>query len=300
MSEFTKNTAALNNLIQDTEALEECAATPSTMTNSKLSSKFVVQTEKSRDELQKKVDGYKKRILEKDPVTGNSRYGDNMKKKVKKLLDDFDMVSGKLDGLISGGLLEAFQKVEEEERLAEEARVAAEAEAEKERLEAKRKAEEEERLSSMTEAQRQKEKEDEEREKLRVAAEAARQVRLQQEEEEPWVASIEVSTASFLAQLSKLPPTVKPILLQLYSQIKSHPDNENFRRIKIDNEKFANDFGQHEGGKELFLAAGWKLQTIDEPAAKILALVEPNLEADMDGWMAWFDRIKEIVELLAV
>ena len=38
----------------------------------------------------------------------------------------------------------------------------------------------------------------------------------------------------------------------------------------------------------------------DEPAAKILALVEPNLEADMDGWMAWFDRIKEIVELLAV
>ena len=146
MSEFTKNTAALNNLIQDTEALEECAATPSTMTKSKLSSKFVVQTEKSRDELQKKVDGYKKRIVEKDPVTGNSRYGDNMKKKVKKLLDDFDMVSGKLDGMISGGLLEAFQKVEEEERLAEEARVAAEAEAEKEKQEAKRKAEEEERL----------------------------------------------------------------------------------------------------------------------------------------------------------
>ena len=146
MSEFTKNTKALNNLIQDTETLEECAKTPLTMLNSSLSSKFVIQTKTSRDELQEKVNGYKKRLTEIDPVTGNSRYGENMKKKVKNLLDDFETVSGKLDGLISGGLLEAFQKIEEEERLAEEVRVAKEAKAQQERLEAKRKAEEEERL----------------------------------------------------------------------------------------------------------------------------------------------------------
>jgi len=46
------------------------------------------------------------------------------------------------------------------------------------------------------------------------------------------------------------------------------------------------------------LAAGWKLQTIDEPAAKILTLVEPNLENDMDAWMAWFDKIKDIITML--
>ena len=115
----------------------------------------------------------------------------------------------------------------------------------------------------MTEAQRQKEKEGEERERLRAAAEVVRQNRMQEEEEErqrqaaeleaerAWIASVEVSMDSIKAQLARLPPSSKSTLLQLYSQIKSHPDNENFRKIKIDNDKFVNDFGQHEGGKEV-------------------------------------------------
>lgn len=230
-----------------------------------------------------------------------------MKKKVKELLSSFEESSASAEDMFSRGLLETAKELEDEKAKMEAARER-ELALMKEAEEIKKNRElEEERLSRMTEAQIQKEKEEEEREKLRRDAEAARARRLEEERaekmeeerrqeealeaERAWVASIEVSVAGFRKQFNLLPRHSKETLLQLYKQIESHPDKENFRKVKLNNAKFEEDFGKHPGGKEVFVAAGWKLQTLEEDV-KILNLIEPNLETDMDAWMGWFDNIK--------
>jgi len=132
-----------------------------------------------------------------------------------------------------------------------------------------------------------------EREEQRVKEE---ELRIDRE----WVASVGKGGGAFKGYLTALPASARVIVGLIFKQIKQHPDKENFRKMKLDNPKFLQDVGDFEGGKEVFIAAGFKLQTVETDTgefAKCLVLAEPNLETDFDGWSDWFDRIKECVEI---
>lgn len=154
--------------------------------------------------------------------------------------------------------------------------------------------------------------------------------RLEREERErdaAWLASIERTTGGLTKQISLLPPSARAKLLEIYTEVHKRPENELARKVKLENAKFHEEIGQHEGGKEALVAAGWSLQKVREkckersarrtanPGAtmsysalatlveqldgeKFLVLVEPNLETDLDGWSTWFNRIKEVREIL--
>ena len=106
-------------------------------------------------------------------------------------------------------------------------------------------------------------------------------------------------------------------LCTLYEQIQKHPEEVNKRKIKVTNPNFHRDIGRHSGGIELLVAAGFRPTmlpaTIDnenggeskenndedeQPDIAFLISKEPNLEHDMDGWMAWFDLNKATLEIL--
>ena len=106
-------------------------------------------------------------------------------------------------------------------------------------------------------------------------------------------------------------------LCTLFEQIQKHPEEVNKRKIKLSNPNFHRDIGRHEGGIELLVAAGFRptmlpatIATTDEaqndndgeqeeqPEIAFLISKEPNLEHDMDGWMAWFDLNKATLEIL--
>jgi len=102
----------------------------------------------------------------------------------------------------------------------------------------------------------------------------------------------------------------------LFDQIQKHPEEVNKRKIKLSNPSFHRDIGRHEGGIELLVAAGFRPTMIsaaaddgggetktdsdeeEQPDIAFLVSKEPNLEHDMDGWMAWFDLNKATLEIL--
>ena len=83
----------------------------------------------------------------------------------------------------------------------------------------------------------------------------------------------------------------------LFAQIVAHPEEDNFRRIRRDHERFLNDIGQYASGKEeLLIAVGFELGCIDDVPSFVCK--EPNIETDMDGWASWFDLLKGTLELI--
>ena len=101
-------------------------------------------------------------------------------------------------------------------------------------------------------------------------------------------------------------------LCTLFEQIQKHPEEVNKRKIKLTNPNFHRDIGQHEGGIELLVAAGFRPTLLpasdnaeakndddeEQPDIAFLISKEPNLEHDMDGWMTWFDLNKATLEIL--
>ncbi len=107
-------------------------------------------------------------------------------------------------------------------------------------------------------------------------------------------------------------------LCTLFDQIQKHPEEVNKRKIKLSNPNFHRDIGQHEGAIELLVAAGFRPTMLpvevadndggdeaknnndeeEQPDIAFLISKEPNLEHDMDGWMAWFDLNKATLEIL--
>ena len=103
-----------------------------------------------------------------------------------------------------------------------------------------------------------------------------------------------------------------------FDQIQKHPEEVNKRKIKLSNPNFHRDIGQHEGAIELLVAAGFRPTMLpvevadndggdeaknnndaeEQPDIAFLISKEPNLEHDMDGWMAWFDLNKATLEIL--
>ena len=171
--------------------------------------------------------------------------------------------------------------------------------------EAKRAAEEEQRKQEEVQQQQEAAARAAEEADLAHRAEQVRQAQRQQQEaaaqaERDWIESIPIGPEGVKQQIQILkddtasdPAAQKAALealLVLFTQIAQHPEEINFRRIRRDHPQFHQDIGRHRGGREIFIAAGFKLVKIDD--IPCFYSKEPNLETDMDAWSDWFDGIK--------
>jgi len=82
----------------------------------------------------------------------------------------------------------------------------------------------------------------------------------------------------------------------IFTQIMSRPEEPKFRRIRRDHPKFLEDVGRHPGGKEIFIASGFRLDNIE--GVSCFFSKEPNIEHDMDGWSDWFNELKETLQII--
>ncbi|KAL7526913.1 hypothetical protein ACHAXR_004129 [Thalassiosira sp. AJA248-18] len=85
-------------------------------------------------------------------------------------------------------------------------------------------------------------------------------------------------------------------LYTLFEQIVRKPEEINFRRVRRDHPKFMEDIGRHVGGREVLIAAGFKLEKLD--GVPSFFSKEPHIESDMDGWSDWFDSLKKTLEVV--
>lgn len=288
--------------------------------------------DKARGELQIKMEKFQKRLKEKDPVTEKPRYGEKTQARVIALVQAYEEVQRILERIYgettdgdddkdnngtneqdkeSSVTLENLKmqaQMEEQERLqAERLRQQAEQEAaaaaERElvaRQEAERRAAEE------AEAERRRQREEVE-EAARLAMEAERQAAAAAERaDQEWQASIAKGADGVRQQLQTLlTATAQDKAVQrvavnalhtIFSQIVARPEEVNFRRIRRDHPKYEADIGRHPGGKEILIAAGFRLGAIDDVPSYIST--EPDIEKDMDGWGAWFDLHKQTLAII--
>lgn len=85
-------------------------------------------------------------------------------------------------------------------------------------------------------------------------------------------------------------------LHMLFTQITKHPEQIQFRKVRVDHQQFVSDIGRHDGGREFLIAAGFTIEKLD--GIKCFFSKEPNLESDMDGWSSWFDNLKCALEVI--
>jgi len=85
-------------------------------------------------------------------------------------------------------------------------------------------------------------------------------------------------------------------LYTLFEQIVRKPEEINFRRVRRDHPKFMEDIGRHVGGREVLIAAGFKLKKLD--GVPCFYSHEPHIETNMDGWSDWFDTLKKTLEIV--
>lgn len=263
---------------------------------------------------------FRKRLGETDPVTGNPRYGAKTATRVMALLDLYDALAigistayGTNDAT-AAALHSLRQSVENEEGRRKQAEAGARGAAMKEAADAKlaaQKREDEERLNAMQT----------ERERIRQEAELHQQAleaRQRREEEEARARAEErEADRAFQDSIPKGPDGVRAQLTALregcsnepgafdvaigalhtlFSQMAARPEEIKFRRIRRDHSNFLQDIGRHPGGKEVFIAAGFKLETLD--GVKSFFSKEPDLERDMDGWSEWFDGLKMTLQII--
>ena len=85
-------------------------------------------------------------------------------------------------------------------------------------------------------------------------------------------------------------------LYTLFDQIVRKPEEVNFRRIRRDHPKFIEDIGRHVGGREVLIAAGFRLDKLE--GVPSFFSKEPHIESDMDGWSNWFDGLKKTLDII--
>ena len=286
-----------------------------------LLSESVTKLSNALTTLQPKVDRFKQRLEEKDPITKKNRYGEKTQLRVQNLVDAYTFlcrsipttsndseIDDKEDALLS--LLRLQQEYTEQVQ----AKQQQEWKDEQERL---RKAEASKLLQEQFEQKQQQQLELEERRReeeeaaaqqaLRRQAEAARQRRLaQQQAEQDWMNSIPKGPQGVKIQVQVLKESTKDnaaaqtralsSLYTIFQQINAHPEETKFRRIRKGHEGFHEDIGRHKGGVEVLIAAGFELGAIDDVPCYLSK--EPDIENDMDGWSAWFDLLKATLEIL--
>eukprot|EP00977_Amphora_coffeiformis_P001534 scaffold296_cov102-Amphora_coffeaeformis.AAC.22 len=281
------------------------------------------------DEMQIKMQKFRKRLNEIDPVTGKTRYGEKTQERVTKLLQAYGELDETLqqiygetgihrddnakddeDSSPTGTLEKLKRQAEKEEqerlqaeRLKQEAENEAAAAAERERI---AREEAEKQAAEAAEAERRRQRAEVEEAARRTMEEqrhaAAHAARLDQQ----WQASIPKGAEGVRQQLQTLLTATAEdkvaqrgaidALYTIFSQIVSRPEEVNFRRIRRNHPKFEADIGQYPGGKEILIAAGFRLGAIDDVPSYIST--EPDIEKDMDGWGAWFDLLKETLAIV--
>jgi PUB domain len=277
--------------------------------------------------LQERIAKLERRLGDNDPVTGTPRYGEQTLARVVTLLRRYRHLQSAmqqcfltaLDGesgatttsenTAVASMRHAAQSEEDEARRSREEEAARRQREEEEREAAERR--------RIDEAKR-REEEVAREEELRIAEQArqaqeARMAAVQAREEADrldrmWVQSVERGVEGVRKQLSILvestesddDPLARKIAIEalhtLFSQIVARPEEPNFRRIRRDHAKFHADIGRHKGGREVLLAAGFELGSIDDVPCFLSK--EPNIEKDMDGWAAWFDLLKGALEAI--
>jgi hypothetical protein len=276
----------------------------------------------SLGELQPKMDKFRQRLSQKDPVTGNPRYGEATAVRVHQLLKQFDEMAQAMSFLDNSDVLETMEQVVSRQEAAQKL-----AEEEEERRKHERKQilkdeqeNQEQRLrqeQAEAEANRQHELLELNRraEESRQARQLAEQARLDQERRErenreradrEWMAGITKGPEGVKEEMRKLreatqddceaQTTALTSLHTLFSQIVSHPEEIIYRRVRRDHPKFNQDIGRHAGGKELLIAAGFRLGAIDD--VPCFLSTEPNIETDMDGWSDWFNLLRATLDII--
>lgn len=177
-------------------------------------------------------------------------------------------------------------------------------------------------------------------ERLRQQAEAIRQQRQEQQQQQrraqqDYVDSIIKGVEGvrkyivLLQQSTEQDLPAQRLALQrlatIFEQIYKHPEETQFRKVRINHPAFHQDIGRHRGCIELLIAAGFRPTMLsvkndtngstsnnnniddnnnnddnDTPSSMVACLVskEPNLETDMDGWTEWYDLNKATYEIL--
>eukprot|EP00586_Coscinodiscus_wailesii_P006307 CAMPEP_0172481024 /NCGR_PEP_ID=MMETSP1066-20121228/6548_1 /TAXON_ID=671091 /ORGANISM="Coscinodiscus wailesii, Strain CCMP2513" /LENGTH=375 /DNA_ID=CAMNT_0013242913 /DNA_START=91 /DNA_END=1218 /DNA_ORIENTATION=- len=278
--------------------------------------------------LEDRTNRFRKRLNEKDPITGAARYGEKTTNRVKTLLQTYDALTAASrhlhqspDDDNDNALLaflrdsvnkqdEALQKqkteAEEKEKLAQKALLESETRRRTEeaqrtdresaaRIAAARELAERAQASREQRTAERSRREDEERR----AAEAERAA------DRAFVDSVPKGAEGVRLQLKALREGVTDAgargaalgaLHTLFSQIVARPEEIAFRRIRCDHEKFVEDIGRHVGGREVLVAAGFRLEMVD--GVKCFFSREPDIEREMDEWSKWFDDLKETLEII--
>lgn len=276
----------------------------------------------SIEDLQSKIDRFRKRLGEKDPVTGNPRYGSTATARVTDLIFNYDQLVAAMAIIHESRVVDELEQTVVELELEKRKQFEEEQRREQETIEARQRAQQEQLLQIQkqqeeAEAARQREvlelrRRAEESRQARIAAEEARlaeALRIRDEQlrrDREWMDGILKGTDGVQHELAKLRDATKDdaparmaaitALHRLFSQIVRHPEEPNFRRIRRDHEKFNADIGRHDGGKEVLIAAGFRLGAIDD--IPCFVSIEPNIENDMDGWSDWFNLLKATLHIL--
>lgn len=274
------------------------------------------QIRSSLNDLVNKIEKFRSRLKMKDPVTKAPRYGKKTIERVENLLETYEILQSAIDyafGSDSDSVVEALQKIIQTEKENCDKALAKE---ESMRLQ-REKQEKEEKLKAELESNRKEEmeklKQEKEREELSRKAEEARKRRIEKEQkaieeereaERSFLASIEVGLNGVKSQLHTLKETCTDSefdvclksLHTVFKQISSKPEQVQFRRIRCNHPQFMDNIGKNRGGKELLIAAGFQLISLD--GVKCLFNPEPDLATDMDAWSSWFDLVKGTYQIL--
>uniref|UniRef100_A0A7S4J576 PUB domain-containing protein n=1 Tax=Odontella aurita TaxID=265563 RepID=A0A7S4J576_9STRA len=278
--------------------------------------------------LREKTVRFRQRLAETDPVTNAPRYGERTMLRVRTMLGLFDDLSSAICVIFGEeesadppagkghdcivGKMRFFDRKEEE--AAENLKREAEAAQANESLRRKEEVRESEETRGKEKAAAAEAKQREEAELHRRALEAKRE---REDREALEAQAARDADRAFMASIKKGPDGVRDQLFMLrdgtasdpkaystaigalhtiFSQIAAHPEEIKFRRIRRDHPKFEEDVGRHSGGREVFVAAGFKLETLD--GVPCFFSKEPDIEHDMDGWSEWFDAIKISLEII--
>lgn len=270
------------------------------------------------NDLTPKMDKFRKRLKEKDPVTGNPRYGERTQQRVIQVLKTCDFLKQYIptgddaeEVETPNPLLQLKEEYRRQKTSLEQELSVKEKQAQlakEQEIELQQKLQREEELRQQQRKEQEELARTEQQALLHQQAQQVREARLiQQQKEQEWFDNIAKGSEGVKLYIRKLkgstasePPGVQATafqrLLRIYQQINAHPEETKFRRIRRSHEQFIEDVGRHEGGVELLIAGGFVLGAIDDVPTFLSK--EPDIEKDMDGWSAWFDLNKTTLELL--
>lgn len=274
-------------------------------------------------ELETKMEKFHKRLKEKDPVTDKPRYGEKTQQRVQQLLQDYEELAAILGQIygdnnknnetpteaaislenLKNQAAKEHQEQQRARQLQREAQAKARAAAERER---EARLEMERQTMQAAEAERLRQRVQVENEARRVMQAERNAATAAARADQEWQAGIVKGADGVRQQLQAIMTATAAdkvtqrvaveALHMIFSQIVARPEEVNYRRIRRNHPKFEADIGRHPGGKEILIAAGFRLGTIDEVPSYIST--EPDVEKDMEAWGEWYDLLKETVAIV--